>query len=212
MDRTPVTLEGKVVDYAFALVFAVMGSVPLLALWWGGGGPTLAQFEALASMPLAFLACYSFIIRSSAKVPAYTDEILVPLLSFLSPILLLNLTLLVPASHSDPWLALLFLPGLIIALLSFIALRHSFAVLPSVRGIVTNGPYRWVRHPLYLGEAIYVLGMMLLAYNLLSILGYLVCIALMMARIQMEERKLLTQEEYREYALRVRYRLLPYIY
>jgi len=101
---------------------------------------------------------------------------------------------------------------LMIAAASIVVLRRSFAVLPSVRDIVTRGPYRWVRHPLYLGEAIFVLGVMLLAFNLASLLLYLGFLALMLARIRIEERKLFAQEEYRSYARSVRYRMLPYLY
>jgi len=211
MGRSPITFEGKGIDLAFAMVFLAMGIGPIISvLLIGQLG--LEQIEALASVPLAFMACYSFIVRSEAKVPAYTDEILVPLLSYLSPLILLNLTMFTSARYSFPWLALLSVPGLILALLSFFWLRRSFAVLPSVRAIVSQGPYRWVRHPLYLGEAIFILGMMMLAFNLLSLLVYGIFITLMLARIRMEERKLFTQEEYRLYASSVKFRMVPYLY
>src|SRR5258707_305047 len=37
-------------------------------------------------------------------------------------------------------------------LASTVALGRCFGVLPEARGLVTHGPYRLVRHPLYLGE------------------------------------------------------------
>jgi protein-S-isoprenylcysteine O-methyltransferase Ste14 len=37
-------------------------------------------------------------------------------------------------------------------LASVATLGRCFGVLPEARGLVTRGPYRWVRHPVYLGE------------------------------------------------------------
>ena len=37
-------------------------------------------------------------------------------------------------------------------LLAVLALGRCFGVLPEARGLVTHGPYEFVRHPLYLGE------------------------------------------------------------
>lgn len=210
MTRAEVRLEGKTIDYAFALLFALMGLAPLLAALRHGHG--LVDLQALASIPLAALASYSFVIRSKAKVPAYTDEILVPVLSYLSPLLVLNVTMAIPPTSSSPYLGLVAIPGLALSMASLLVLRRSFAVLPSVRDIVTRGPYRYIRHPLYLGEAIYVLGMMLLAYNLASWLLFIFFLVLMAMRVRVEERKLMTQEEYRAYSRSVRYRMVPLLY
>jgi protein-S-isoprenylcysteine O-methyltransferase Ste14 len=91
-------------------------------------------------------------------------------------------------------------------------LRQSFAVLPTVRGVVVDGPYSIVRHPLYLGEVLYLFGAMMLAFSILSIGLFALTLLLLSSRIGMEEKKMMTQADYREYRLRVKYRLLPFVY
>ena len=51
------------------------------------------------------------------------------------------------------------LPGLLLALWSLIVLGFSFSIAPEDRGIVARGPYRFVRHPMYLGEVLSLLGL-----------------------------------------------------
>jgi protein-S-isoprenylcysteine O-methyltransferase Ste14 len=67
--------------------------------------------------------------------------------------------------------------------------------------LVTNGPYRWVRHPFYDSAALLVLGSSLLAANwFLFIVGVMV-IGLLVIRTRTEEEKLLARfgGTYRDY-------------
>src|SRR5437763_13119261 len=55
--------------------------------------------------------------------------------------------------------------GLVFAIASVAFLGRCFGVLPDVRGLVTRGPYRLVRHPLYLGELTALLGVAIACRN-----------------------------------------------
>lgn len=103
----------------------------------------------------------------------------------------------------------MFVFGCAIAIASFLTLGRSFAVLPSVRTIVTGGPYRIVRHPAYVGELLLAASCMAAAPSLLSNGLVLLAVGLTMLRIRVEERLLRSDPSYAEYAIRVRYRLLP---
>ena len=77
--------------------------------------------------------------------------------------------------------------------------------------LVTNGPYRWVRHPFYVSVLLLICAASLLSANwFLGIVGLLVFLLLAMIRISIEERKLVERfgEEYRSYMKRTR-RFLP---
>jgi protein-S-isoprenylcysteine O-methyltransferase Ste14 len=83
-------------------------------------------------------------------------------------------------------------------LVSFVALGRCFGLLPEARGLVTRGPYRLVRHPVYLGEFVGVAGL-LIASPTVRNLGLAVAFAAAQAvRMRMEERAL--GEEFPEYA------------
>src|SRR2546430_8768790 len=44
--------------------------------------------------------------------------------------------------------------GMVLALYSLSYLRNRFSIVPEARGLVTTGPYLFVRHPIYLGQII----------------------------------------------------------
>jgi protein-S-isoprenylcysteine O-methyltransferase Ste14 len=79
--------------------------------------------------------------------------------------------------------------------------------------VVTTGPYRWVRHPMYAGATLYMIGTPLLLGSWIGLTVLPLLIGAMMLRIPMEERALRKGLlGYDEYAARVRYRLVPYIW
>ncbi len=100
--------------------------------------------------------------------------------------------------------------GLLFAIASVAFLGRCFGVLPDVRGLVTRGPYRIVRHPLYLGELTAALGIVLGAQRWAPALAaWLVCLSLQLVRTRYEERSLRAEfPEYAPYADRTK-RLIP---
>ncbi len=83
-------------------------------------------------------------------------------------------------------------------LVSVLALGRCFGVLPEVRGLVTHGPYRLIRHPVYLGELGACAGLVLASPSVWNF-GVAAAFALAQAtRMRLEERALL--EAFPEYA------------
>jgi protein-S-isoprenylcysteine O-methyltransferase Ste14 len=80
------------------------------------------------------------------------------------------------------------------------------------RALHVGGPYRWVRHPLYLGWLLCVFGTPLMTAD--RLLFAVVTSVYVLVAVPMEERSLagLFGEEYARYAVRVRWRLVPYVY
>ena len=79
-------------------------------------------------------------------------------------------------------------------------------------GLQVRGPYRLVRHPLYLGWALMVFGAATMTADRL-VFAVMTTIYLVVA-IPWEERSLdrAFGDEYHRYKARVRWRLIPYIY
>jgi protein-S-isoprenylcysteine O-methyltransferase Ste14 len=79
--------------------------------------------------------------------------------------------------------------------------------------VVSSGPYRYVRHPGYIGLALFHVGSALILGSLPAFIVVLLIICVTVIRTAMEDKAL--QKElagYKEYAGRVRYRLLPGIW
>src|SRR5512135_384927 len=96
-----------------------------------------------------------------------------------------------------------------LSLASLLSLGRRFGVYPALRGLVTRGPYRLVRHPMYLAYAIADIGYNLEEWNLGTALMVVAGWASLIYRIQAEERILSQNAGWSAYATSVSYRLLP---
>jgi protein-S-isoprenylcysteine O-methyltransferase Ste14 len=102
----------------------------------------------------------------------------------------------------------------------YLTLRENSFAAPVVklqreRGqiVVTTGPYRWVRHPMYAGALLFFLGTPLQLGSWLGLAAAPLLIAALAVRVVMEERMLTAElKGYSDYAERVRWRLIPLIW
>lgn len=92
-------------------------------------------------------------------------------------------------------------------------LGRSFSTMPEARKLVTSGPYRFVRHPLYVAEELAVLGLFLQYRTLPALMLIVAQIALQLSRMRYEERVLTAAfpDEYEAYS-RTTARLVPGVY
>jgi protein-S-isoprenylcysteine O-methyltransferase Ste14 len=99
--------------------------------------------------------------------------------------------------------------GVVLTQVARVYMGRSFGVLPANRGIVSKGPFRWVRHPIYFGWLILSIGYAMSYPNARNIMLIVATFPFMVWRIEQEEAHLSADREYRRYMSRVRYRLCP---
>ena len=99
-----------------------------------------------------------------------------------------------------------------LSLVSLLTMGRFFGVRPALRGLVTSGPYRFVRHPMYLSYILADIGYNLQEWNFVTLLLVLVGWMSLVYRIHAEERVLSQHTEWPSYVILVRYRLFPGIW
>jgi protein-S-isoprenylcysteine O-methyltransferase Ste14 len=99
-----------------------------------------------------------------------------------------------------------------LSLVSLLTMGRLFGVRPALRGLVRSGPYRFVRHPMYLSYMVADIGYNLQEWNFVTLLLVLVGWMSLVYRIHAEERVLSQHAEWPAYAILVRYRLFPGIW
>jgi protein-S-isoprenylcysteine O-methyltransferase Ste14 len=118
--------------------------------------------------------------------------------------------LAVPGQHAWPGAGLVLTTiSACLSLASLVWLGRLFGIRPALRGLAMTGPYRIVRHPMYLAYAIGDIGYNLEEWNLGTVLMVIAGWFSLIWRIQAEERILALDARYPVYIATVRHRLIP---
>ena len=102
----------------------------------------------------------------------------------------------------------------------YLTFRENTFLSPAVRiqtdrgqTVVSTGPYRHVRHPLYAGFILFTLGTALMLGSAYGVVGALVLNGLIAWRAAREEQVLQRElANYSEYMTKVKYRFFPYLW
>ncbi|MEN4098921.1 MAG: isoprenylcysteine carboxylmethyltransferase family protein [Anaerolineaceae bacterium] len=97
--------------------------------------------------------------------------------------------------------------GYALALWSLLTLGTRFGIAPADRGLVAHGPYRFVRHPMYLGELVLRLALVSTSPQPFLAAGLFMALAVIQVLRAIREEQILSG--YPAYAQRVRFRLIP---
>ncbi len=100
----------------------------------------------------------------------------------------------------------------VLSLVSLFAMGRRFGVRPALRGLVTGGPYRFVRHPIYLSYILGDIGYNLEEWNFVTVFLVLLGWASLLYRIHAEEAVISQHAGWPAYVGSVRYRVLPGIW
>jgi protein-S-isoprenylcysteine O-methyltransferase Ste14 len=106
----------------------------------------------------------------------------------------------------------LMLAGILLHLGAKLSLRRSFGIVAADRGIKNEGPYRLVRHPMYLGYMMVHLALVLAGPLLWNMIVFALTWVAFLLRIAAEERLLSRNEDYQAFMGKTRFRLIPGLY
>ena len=151
-------------------------------------------------------------IRSPAKAQA--DGLLPKVAAFVGSYMPWTITFFGKTDQALPNLlsTACVLIGTIMMLVTIRHLGRSFSLVPQARSVVQTGPYRWVKHPLYLSEEIVILGVVLQYLTPVTVIVLILHISVQVCRILYEEDLLRRNlPEYSSYEAS-RWRLIPYVW
>jgi protein-S-isoprenylcysteine O-methyltransferase Ste14 len=194
-----------------ALFFSVFVADQLLLLWTGAQtAKSLTDYLFVARQVLALSYFTMLVVLYSTRLPQRgTDHRLaVIFIAFTGTFSAIGASFL-PGGERREWLVLpadvLATLGLAYSVWGLAYLRRSFSIIPEARRLVTGGPYRLSRHPVYLGEIATAIGVNLATAGWAGALAVAYFIGAEILRMRWEEGVLSRAfpADYPPYAARV---------
>src|SRR5262249_51213572 len=144
----------------------------------------------LSSFCLAvFYMLLALLIMTRSPAKAQADGLLPRIAAFVGSYLPWTITFFGKTDQALPNLlsTACVLIGMIMTLVTIRHLGRSFSLVPQARSVVKTGPYRWIKHPLYLSEEIAILGVVLQYLTPVTVIVLVLHIGVQVCRILYEE-------------------------
>jgi protein-S-isoprenylcysteine O-methyltransferase Ste14 len=198
-------LAGKLLLAAIFCFFAVIQILVIVDLV--KTPPDSEYWEIILAARIAnliFLSLMSYLTMTRLP-PTNSATGLEPRISAIAGTFSLLLLVIVPHDAISPALVLfstiLILAGTTLSVYCLHRLGGAFSIMATARKLVTHGPYRFVRHPLYLAEAVSAVGIIISNWSITAMLIGIAYFAFQFRRMYNEERILrMTFPEYSGYA------------
>ena len=185
-------------EIVVSLVFSVLGLVAVT------GELTLS---ALLLSFYNFLVAWMFLNHRPGKNKALWWETVLAMTGTFLPLVAFHPTPMSNAKGLGDEIGMFVqLWGLLGMIWSVFSLSTSLGIAPVDRGLVTSGPYRRVRHPLYAFEIVFCLGYLLANLSWLNATVWVLLVAVQVTRALREEHAI---AGYAEYTAQVRWRFIP---
>jgi protein-S-isoprenylcysteine O-methyltransferase Ste14 len=124
---------------------------------------------------------------TSASTTAHAAAITATLIPFAFPLLTSGTVHIGRELGAD----ILLVGGTAWALWSLRSLGRNLSIIAQAREVAEHGPYRWIRHPLYTGEIVSSLGLVVAAGTMTAASVWITLVALQVYRARREEQILI---------------------
>jgi protein-S-isoprenylcysteine O-methyltransferase Ste14 len=163
-----------------------------VVLLYSHGIYALPSLSTLSIVGSAIYLSAGGVILLSLKQPMSRDERAAPNVLAVLAVISTYLFIWTPRGTLfgvNIYVAYLFiLCGTAVMLASLVYLRRAFSVTPQARLLVTAGPYALIRHPMYAGSVLSLVGLALLIDSMEAIVLVFVCACLQFLRALLEEK------------------------
>jgi protein-S-isoprenylcysteine O-methyltransferase Ste14 len=207
MEQVPATKRRRWTDQAGFLVCMAFAAVAVVR------APRATLLVLLPSVLLDVLSGVAFLIRRPLR---RQSEGLLEHFAAYTASYVISVFLIFAKTFAPSWLVmsgtpvlkfaglLLWIVGASLAAFCVWRLRYAFSIVPQARELVTTGPYRLARHPIYACYIIQGIGYCLVYANLSIMVLQFAWLGLILVRTRFEERLLqATFPQYAEYCAQV---------
>jgi len=167
---------------------------------------------AIETSIFLFIALFIFLRKPLKKKAEGFNETIVPLLGGVWPFFLLFTERCKFGLEHQKEILLIMCISTGFSLFSYLFLNTSFTIIVEARELKNSGPYKYILHPVYSGQIITAIAVLVWRFSWINILVCSAFIAIQNFRASLEEKKLASAfPEYKDYS-EGKARFFPYLW